>query len=129
MKLDGKKKYTEVLISRYHPSFKKDGGKSGISKHLGFPLLLKRILLNPNWRMKMVKLPRNEQFSPLENTEALCLMIDVEATSKHWRFAPNLWDKGLDPTVLVARRDMKDITAKQIEVLCDLSATLRPGTT
>jgi hypothetical protein len=117
MKLEGKKKFTEVAISRYHPVFSRDSGVSGISKHLGFPLLVKRIPPNQNWNKKMTQLPENEQFSLYENPGAFSLMIDVEVASKHWQYAPRIWDRGDDPTILVARKDMKDLTACPVEVL------------
>jgi hypothetical protein len=117
MKLEGKKKFTGVAISRNHPVFSRNSGVSGISNHLGFPLLVKRIPPNQNWNKKMTQLPENEQFSLYENPGAFSLMIDVEVASKHWQYAPKIWDRGDDPTILVARKDMKDLTACQVEVL------------
>ena len=119
IKLDGKKKFTEVSIHRHHPIFRHDDGESGISKHLGFTLLVKRIPPNPDWPDKMMRLPRSQRFHPYENHAAVSLMINVDVASKHWRFAPEIWDKGADPMVLVARKDMKDLTAHQVEVLAD----------
>ena len=117
MKFEGKKQFTEVTISRSHPVFSQNSGVSSISKHLGFPLLVKRIPPNPNWNEKMAQLPRNKKFDPYENLDAVCLMVDVEVASMHWGLAPKIWDRGEDLTVLVVRKDMKDITACQVEVL------------
>jgi MYND finger len=119
-KFDGKPKYTEVIISRRHPMFMRPSGLSSISKHLGFPLLLKRLQPNPEWETKADKFRRDERrsFGEGENEATSCLMIDVEVTSRHWRWAPEIWDKGMDYTCLVARKDMKDLTAHQVQVLC-----------
>jgi hypothetical protein len=121
MVFEGKKKYVEVAISRYHPIFTQgNDGKSSISTHLGFPLLVKKICPNPNWVDRMNKLPKESRFSPYENPE-MCIMINVEVQSKHWRCLEEQWDKGLDPTVLVARQDMKDLTTHQVEALVHYS--------
>ncbi|KAH8752185.1 hypothetical protein BGZ57DRAFT_724054, partial [Hyaloscypha finlandica] len=117
MKFEGKKNFTEVTISRYHPIFSHNNGESGISKHLGFPLLVKLIPPNPTWNEMMTQLPRNKQFSLYENPAAVSLMVDVEVASKNWKLPPKFWDRGEDSTVLVARKDMKDLTACQVEVL------------
>ena len=123
VKFESKQKYTEVVISRRHPVFLKPSGQSSISKHLGFPLLLMRLKPNPQWEVERAKLPKNERraLGTGENAETSCLMIEVDLNSRNWRYAPRVWDKGMDYTCVVARKDMKDITAHQVEALCNYS--------
>jgi hypothetical protein len=116
IKFEGKKKYVEVMVSCYHPMFQRNDGQSSISKHLGFPLLVKRLPLHHELEELGNRLKKS--FGVYENPELSCLMIDVEVTSEIWRLPPAIWDKGLDGTVLVARKDMKDLTVHQAEVLC-----------
>jgi hypothetical protein len=127
MKFNGKKKYTEVAISRHHKLFSGNDGTSSIANHLGFPLIVKKLQHNPEWVMRMKQVPKNSTFSPYENSEAYNLMIDIEVKSKGWGFADikrRMWDKGLNPTVLVARKDMKDLTTNLVEALVRFSETV-----
>jgi hypothetical protein len=120
MKFEGKKQYTEVAISRYHPLFSHNHGTSGISTLLGFPLLVKRLQPNPIWVERMNNRPNHLKFGLYENLEACFLMINHDAKST----SGDPWDKGICPTVLVARQDMKDLTVHQVEVLIGFCDTL-----
>lgn len=124
MKFEHKNKYTEVSISRHHPLFSHSDAVSGISKHLGFPLLVKRLQSNPQWKKLMENLPKNSSFDPEENPEWLYLVLDVEVESKKWGSWLGHWDMRVDPTVLVARKDMKDLTIHQVEALVSFSKTV-----
>lgn len=121
MKLEGKKNFTEIAISRYHPMFTKTNTISSISKHMGFPIHVQKTALNPNWLACMKQLPSSQWFSPFENIYAVCLMIDADVDSKHWKLVDERWDKGRDSTVLVARKDLKDLTVHQVEALAFFS--------
>jgi hypothetical protein len=117
MKFEGRKKYTEVAISRSHPLFSYGDGTSSISKHLGFQFLVKKPPSNPDW-------PKLPGIGLYENPEICNLMIGVEVRSTHWSFPEQQWDKGLGPTVLMTRKDMKDLTVHQVEALVCFSKTV-----
>jgi hypothetical protein len=116
----GKPKYREVAVHRSHKIFYPEPKLdiSNISLQMGFPLLVQKMEVDRSWRHKITK---DIKFDPCLNREVVWLMhnMDVNATMdfmSEWNCVNSLkWDNGIDYTVLVARKDMKELTTQQVE--------------
>lgn len=123
---NGKEKYQDVYIhKRSHticgPLSPTTHGQdllpdvSTISHNMGMTLRLQKMMVDPSWLGKMVA-----SIEQRANTAAKFLMIDTDIENKKgiWGTLMAKWNTGIDTTVLVAREDHKNITAKQVEILC-----------
>ncbi|KAH7390159.1 hypothetical protein BKA64DRAFT_645086 [Cadophora sp. MPI-SDFR-AT-0126] len=118
MKLLGKKRFRDVLVSRYNDICVKRGrlSTSAISGHLGFELMV----MNCAWHKVLQEAFKSGMGGLTQNPHVAYLMLDAipNADNKNWGLAdPEKWRKDMNPTALIVRKDMGDITAKQIETL------------
>lgn len=117
VKFLGKEKYRQVEIRKNHPIFFKCHGISTISRHMGWTLLAKKCEIDPAWMFKARQLTK---FDPLENCEAWGVLYNADpiAAMGDWgQVNFPTWNGPSDQTVLFARKDKKDVTKYQIEVL------------
>ena len=83
-----------------------------ISTLLGIPILTRKCPPERAW--KEIKLYTD----PYENVQATFLHLDTDPKSPRWGWAPPQWQNKAG-SVIVVRQDGKDITPRQVEVLCD----------
>jgi hypothetical protein len=114
----GKEKFRQIEVRKDHPVFTSFDELSIISEHIGLPLLAKKCPFDPTW---LPQARKATGFDPCENSTAWRLMYNYKSTAPfgEWGFPKYpTWDNGMDPTVLFARKDQKDLTKYQIEGLC-----------
>lgn len=114
-----KPRYCKVVVRRIHNIFLDDSfykaDISTISLQMKFPLLVLKVEAAEDGLQWM----GSEQIC-MVNREVIYLMhnTDVLNESKLWGSAdPKHWNHGVDYAVLVARKDMKDLTTHQVEAL------------
>lgn len=123
MKYMNKPKYREVAVRRFHKIFQVGANVDvcNISMQMGFPLLVKKMNIDRSW-FHEIKNCQITGFDPCFNREVGFLMhnMDVSSSVDEWSgFDAMKWDNGIDYTVLVARKDKKEVTTYQVEALVD----------
>lgn len=113
-------KYREVAIRRYHNIFDPDSQVDicNISSQMGFPLLVQKMNVDRSW-FHEIKNCQVTRFDPCLNREVVFLMrnMDVSSVDGFDTVDAMKWDNGIDYTVLVARKDGKEVTTYQVEAL------------
>ncbi|KAG4428216.1 hypothetical protein IFR05_016299 [Cadophora sp. M221] len=116
MKVLGKKRFRDVMVSSYHEIGIPPHAVSNISKHMGMTI----------WVYKCPKQKKVVQVSnadlligAFKNGNATVLMMNANPEDEvSWgSVESSQWDREMTPTVLVVREDLKPINAKQIETL------------
>ena len=113
MEFNGAAKFVEIRVHKSNEI--SEGTPTSISKHLEMPLVLRKCQPGTEWLNGRDSM----SFDPDENIEALDLMIDVEPSSSCFGFLEQTAQLLLMIPVgsfLVARKDRKNITGKQVEV-------------
>lgn len=118
MALLEKKQFRDVLVSRYNGICTRSRHQpaSGISGHMGFELMVMKC----DWHQIIREASKNGMKGLTQSPQVPYLMLDAtpDVDNGNWGVAdPEKWGTGIDPTVLIVRKDMGDITAKQVEVL------------
>lgn len=104
------KPFVEVAVPQDHPAFMQPTAIS-VSEPLGFPLLAQKYPPNRAWEdTDMVP-------SPYQNVAATFLHLEMHTESAHWEWAPLQWQDDVG-SVLLVRKDGKDLTPHQVEALC-----------
>jgi len=102
------------------------GAVSEITEHMGIPLVLQKRPRDPAWASKANAAMKDRSMpDPDENGKACFLMLstntdpDLEGgVGKTWGLPDTMeWDCGLEGSVLVVRKDGKDISSHQVEAL------------
>ncbi|KAK6603408.1 hypothetical protein H4I96_06176 [Botrytis cinerea] len=132
-KILGLPKYTEVTISDSHVIFTREK-PTDISAHMKLPILTRKTgYVDPRWVNKRphVDYACATSKGPMSNRKALYLNLRADLNrEQNWGFSDmEKWDTTIG-TVLVVRKDKKDITARQVEGLArfcfyDLSPAMR----
>jgi hypothetical protein len=111
------------------------GTVSEITQHMGIPLYLQKRPRNPAWASKAVAAMEDRSMpDPDENGKACFLMLstntdlDLEGdVGTTWGLPDTFeWDCGLEGSVLVVRKDGKDISPHQVEALICYCQKLAP---
>jgi len=103
----GGKKYVGIAVPGDHPVF--SSTPTGISTHMGLPLLIRKYPLNQVRKDK-------SQVYPYENQAATFMNLNADIKSEQWAWAPPQWQSDVG-SVMVVRKDDKDLTPKQAEAL------------
>ena len=84
-----------------------------ISANMGLPLITCKAPPRPAWREDQFGL----EFNPYQNQEVVFMNLDSEIQSKFWGWADiHQWDKEIG-SVIVARKDRKNIHPQQVEAV------------
>jgi hypothetical protein len=125
VKNDGEKKFQDVEVSALHSIFRGRGRISSITQGMGFPLLIKAGRPDERWRKQWKKknISDTERGSdPWEHTEVRHLMVITGMKSKLYGTVDRDSGPYIGPiTPIVVRKDMKDLTANQLEAVVSYS--------
>ncbi|KAE8441955.1 hypothetical protein EG329_004122 [Mollisiaceae sp. DMI_Dod_QoI] len=108
----GRDHYTAVEVKKDHPAFSVNCTK--ISGAMDLLLVTFMVPADPLWRDQTTA---TLGYNPWENIEVTFMHLDVSAVDKLWGWANRReWDIRIG-SVLVVRKDRKDITVHQVEAL------------
>jgi hypothetical protein len=108
-KVFGAKQYVAVAVPRDHPVFQST--PTGISTHMGLPLLMRKYPPHQAW-----KDDKNMSPYPYQNQAATFMNLNADVNSEEWGWAPPHWQNKVG-SVMVVRKDGKDLTPHQVESL------------
>lgn len=119
MKFMGKKKYRMVDIHSSHPIHHQpaEGAhKIPVSWEMGFPLLVQKMNIDPNWLHETEKVDDPYRSN---NLEMQFLNVNISPHDKGFWFTlrHERWALKQHPTILVARQDKSELTTQHIESL------------
>lgn len=106
----GGKKYIGIAVPGDHPVF--SSTPTGISTHMGLPLLIRKYPLNQAWKDKL----QDMSVYPYDNQAATFMNLNADMNSEQWAWAPPQWRNDVG-SVIVVRQDGKDLTPQQAEAL------------
>ncbi|KAL2062270.1 hypothetical protein VTL71DRAFT_6536 [Oculimacula yallundae] len=118
MKILGKKRYRDVMVSSLHEIHNSDDGNqvSEISVHMGMALQVFKC----GFQGRVVQAHNaDKRIGAFENGDASVLMLRADPGNQHtWGTSDfEEWDRGMEPTVLIVRQNSEPINAKQVEAL------------
>ncbi|KAG4422327.1 hypothetical protein IFR04_004479 [Cadophora malorum] len=118
MALLGQSQFRDVLVSRYNDICTRSRHQptSTISGHMGFELMVMKC----GWHQIIREASKSGMKGLAHSPQVPYLMLNAapDVDNGNWGVAdPEKWGTGIDPTVLIVRKDMGDITAQQIEAL------------
>jgi MYND finger len=103
-KVFGVEQYVAVAVPPDHPVFQST--PTGISTHMGLPLLMRKYPPDRAWK--------GDKDMPYENLPATFMNLNADMSSEQWGWAPLHWQNDVG-SVIVVRKDGKDLTARQAE--------------
>lgn len=105
----GAKKFQAVQVPRQHPVFA--APTCHIPRLVGLPISVRRLPSHAAWRSM-------QEGHPFDNMPATYLHLNADKDSDKWGWAPMSWQNSVG-SVLVVRRDGKDLSPLHMEALCE----------